>query len=147
MAAPDDAITSAQLVKLHAAARELTMTGGMLHDLAAALSGKTSLRALNRAEAGRVIDELVKRGASSGRRRRLPANVQRLVSPWQLERLRECISALGWQDARPLVEGVITRAIRRPWPRTSAEAVKSIEAFKAIIWRRFGDPTPREGQQ
>lgn len=138
-------LTEAQLTKLWAAARELGMDSTELHDLVGSLVGKGSLRALTVAEAARIIDALVERGASSGNRRlrRLPPDVPRLVTPWQLERLANLIRELGWQDARPLYEGVLKRAIGSLWPRTSLQGSKAIEAFKAILLRRAA---PREGQ-
>lgn len=147
MGEPVREVTDAQRSKLFAAARELGLDNDELHALVKDVTGKTSVRQLTMDEAGHVIDALVQRGASSGARHPLPAGVPRLVTPWQLARIRDLIHTLGWQDARPLYEGVIKRALGGPvYPRTSAEAGKVIEAFKAIMRRRIGDTPPREGQ-
>lgn len=129
-------ITKAQITKLWAQARELGLEADELHAMVAELAGKASIRALTAAEGSRVIDALVERGASGQGRRRLPPlapGVVRLATPWQLEKLAELIETLGWSEAR--WGGVLKQAIGRPYPRTSAEAAKCIDAVKAVLKR------------
>jgi hypothetical protein len=98
--------------------------------------GKTSIRSLTNAEADLVIDELKRRAGQTPTRpqpRRRSRGITLLITPAERERLAELTRNLIAAGLAPnYLEGVRFRACGLPYPNTSQQAVKAIEALKAL---------------
>ncbi len=128
-----------QVSKIWAAAREIGLEREQLYDLVEQVSGGRSISALTFAQAGAVIDALVRAGARAGTMsppakphgRRPAANEVLLVTAEQrelIERLREQLGGDWLRDE--YFEGACMRLLRRPRPRTAGEAARTIEMLK-----------------
>lgn len=148
----DGRLTDGQRRKIFAAARELQLTDEALHQLLEQVIGKTSIRALAKAEARLFIDYLVDGlGASGNGRDVVPSrpatnrsqvaapcprptrdNIIRLATRPQLEKIAYLITDLGltWDNRRFL--GVVARAAGRSRIRTTLDASRVIDALVAI---------------
>lgn len=134
----DRRATAAQIRKLHFAAREVGLDQDGLYELVKqASNGGSSISALTVAQAGAVIDQLVRLGATKGRQKKPSGrpkvdHVAVMISAEQrdlIEQLRRDLGESWLQDE--YFQGACRRLIARPRPVTSADGVRVIEMLKA----------------
>ncbi len=118
-----------------------------LHELVADVTGKDSIRALNKKEADAVIARLggspfYADKAGTPRRtiqyRRQKTGVVQLETGKQLKLMRDVSAKLGWNDET--LKNFCLRQIKKQIPTTTKEAQKVIEPMKAMLARNKQEP-------
>ncbi|MDI6711483.1 MAG: regulatory protein GemA [Bacillota bacterium] len=123
-------ITTPQMRKIWSLARQLGLDDDLLHAVVDSLTGKSSIRALNKYQAGIVIDELDRRHRAADR----PG----MASRAQIYKIRQLEKALGWDTNPDRLRGFIKKYggvdDLRWLPR--AKAWRIIEGLKKILARQ-----------
>ncbi|GMT49477.1 MAG: hypothetical protein IEMM0008_1016 [bacterium] len=144
-------VTKAQITKIWASSRELNLPKDHLYEMIFSLSEKESMRDLTKEEAHKVIEELVRLGASSGKKKRYKktrssqGNIVAIMTPAQKSKILAQMYALGWtkQTLNDFAEKITTKKLKVKrlsfirWEALSKEyASDLIEALKAILEKR-----------
>ena len=128
--------TKPQISKIFASLRELGWEREQLDQVVVQVSGGDSVRALSTEQAAKVIDVLVKAGASPSRKgkprgRRTAANETLLITPDQRKMIEDLRAQIGGSWIRvAYFESACMRVIRRYQPATAGEGAKVIEMLK-----------------
>jgi len=145
-------LTSAQLRKIWASARELGWDDAKVHEELERVIGVTSLRDLSRRDAKLFIDFLISEGAPAGDFRALssqvagprqgprPENLIELATPAQQSYIDELLGQLKCDRQDPYFAGAVKKATGRTTIRTRRQASIAIEILKSIRARREGRP-------
>lgn len=132
-------LTKSQTAIVHVARRELGLDDDVYRDVLRSVTGRETLAECTKGEWLALMRRFESLGFHGTNHRPTPARrAQALVTPAQLDLLRELFVQLGWNDpAREM--GFTKRVIRKVWPQTRAEANKVIEALKAMIARGYSE--------
>lgn len=129
-------VTTAQIRKIHALARERAMDEELLHLYIASLVDRESIRELTITEAVKVIDGLSGREQAPGRER---------ATMRQMHYIRGLMRDLGWTDEEgnadmARLDGLLRSRFRIDSHRwlDKRKASQVIEALKAMLERREG---------
>jgi len=122
------AISKAQIIKIHAAAKENGIDNILLHDIVEEMTGKKSIRELTKYEAMNVIDKVV------GKRIvRSPTSDR--ASDEQLSKIRVLERELGWDDNPKRLSAFIKKYAKVEqlhWLKEK-QASNIIEALKQVL--------------
>lgn len=120
-------MSTAQLRKIYAMARNMGMDNDTLHDVARGISGKDSLKALTVSQAARLIDRLKAYAGESGDIPNRTTRNQR----WLIQRIAE---EMGWGAEPARLRGMVQRVAGVSDVKflTAQQAWKVIEALKAM---------------
>lgn len=139
--------TKAQMRKIWASARELDFDEDQLRSMARDVSGSSSLSSLTFAEAGKLIDRMVRLGATASpsykrtkpRGRKTEEGEILLITGEQRQLIQQLREQLGdnWTRRR-YFEGACKRLIRKPHPRTAGDGARVIEMLKARLKHQEG---------
>lgn len=70
------------------------------------------------------------------RHRATKPNPDETVTPAQQKRINDLYEELGWKESKRR-QGFNRRVVGKPWPQTREEAIKIIEALKAMLARGY----------
>lgn len=122
------AISKAQIIKIHAAAKENGIDNVLLHDIIQEITGKKSSKELTKYEAMNVIDKLVgktvRKEQAKGR-----------ASEKQLNKIKTLEHELGWDDNPKRLLAFIKKYARTEqlhW-LTEHQASNIIESLKKVL--------------
>lgn len=127
-------ITKAQIIKIHAAAKENGIDNVLLHDLVEQVTGKQSIKELSKFEAMDVIDKLV--GKQPYKK---PSKEKASVD--QLELIHALERELGWQDNPKRLQAFIKKYAHTEqlhW-LDGSQASNVIEALKKLLKKGYSD--------
>lgn len=160
-------ITADQNRKVWHSVKTLGWSREQLHQVVQTLTGKTSLRALTREEAARLIDELVKAGAEPThaprpkRERPVPLgeNVVQLATQGQIDMICRLLWHCGWKPGHPDFLEWLRRCTGKETVKTKQEAQRAINLLRtrmrdlgiedqvAESHRRHYPPAPGRGPE
>lgn len=121
-------ITSDQIKKIYASAREIGMDNDLLHDMIQSMTQKTSIKELTKYEAMDVIDRMV------GKKKAIKP-VQGRASEEQLDKIRALERDLGWDSNTKRLHAFIRKYAKTEqlhW-LTFRQASNVIEALKKLV--------------
>lgn len=127
--------TKVQVKAIWSRARQRAMTDDQLHDLVEAETGQRSIRALNRAQADKVIVALggvplTKKPRRTRQHHHQKHGVKQIVSDEQLKLLNDLAARRNISPDG--MKRLCQRMLRKDAPTTTIEANKIIEALKAM---------------
>jgi Protein of unknown function (DUF1018). len=125
-------ITGPQMRAIWATSKKIGLDAEQLHALVLEVTGKESLKALLKGEAGEVIDVLFKMGGKTKKPFPVAENVVELVTKRQLFCIGLYEKELGWKDNPERLKGFIKRIIKRERIRTKQEGIKVIQGLKGM---------------
>lgn len=121
-------VTKAQIVKIHATAKENGIDNVLLHDMIEQMTGKKSTRDLTKYEAMDLIDKLVGKEVKK-------KPVKGKASEAQIELIQSLVRELGWDDNPKRIRAFVKKYAHTEqlhWLE-SYQASNIIEALKKIM--------------
>ena len=144
-------ISSGQLRRIWAAAREIGWGDTRVHEELVRVIGVSSLRDLTAENASLFISYLVSEGATPGRmetaepkkiRGPRPADLIELATPAQHRYVEALLKSLGWSHEEPYFLGALKKATGKTRIRTRREATMAIIFLEKMVEQR--QPTPEQ---
>lgn len=132
-------ITAKQIQAIKIGQQQLAIDDDTYREMMSARYGKQSCKALTKAEAADLIDDLNRRGATIRKKRHrrdpAPAGVDRLISPGQRRLIAALDAQIDW-----IAEDGLTRwcgaSFGFAYPKTGKQAAQVIEGLKAMLRRQ-----------
>lgn len=131
--------TKAQVREIFGRAKQRGLDNEGLHNLVSAETGQSSIRALNKTDADKIIVALggiphQRKRSRTAQHRRRQAGIKQIVTQEQLKLISFLTDQLDWKQES--LQKFCNRQIKKVAPTTTEEANKIIEGMKAILRRR-----------